>query len=199
LLWLARVDDRGMEVATGTTVDVREMARTCTDRFQALAVTQGVNLSFDASEDGLLLLRAEPDWIDRLIGVLIDNACKYAGDGGRAAVRIGTAGNRIVLEVDDSGPGIPVDQRELIMDRFHRADEDHLGTGLGLAIADSVVRATSGTWLITESPEGGARMQVSWRKTSSRRTSDPPKQEESDMPEGVTRPDPVRASRVTKV
>ena len=46
LLWLARVDDRGMEVGTGTTVDVREMARTCTDRFQALAATRGVDLGF---------------------------------------------------------------------------------------------------------------------------------------------------------
>ena len=92
LLWLARVDDRGMEVATGTTVDVREMARTCTDRFQALAATRGVDLAFYDGEDGPLLLRAEPDWIDRLIGVLVDNACKYAGDDGRAAVRIGAVG-----------------------------------------------------------------------------------------------------------
>ena len=199
LLWLARADDRGMELATGTTVDVREMARTCTDRFQALAATRGVSLSFDDSEHGPALLRAEPDWIDRLIGVLIENACKYAGDGGRAAVRIGTAGNRIILQVDDSGPGIPVDQRALIMDRFHRADEDHPGTGLGLAIADSVVRATLGTWLITESPEGGARMQVSWRKTSSRRTSGPATKEESGIPEGVSLPDPVRARQVTEV
>ena len=199
LLWLARVDDRGMEVATGTTVDVREMARTCTDRFQALAATRGVDLAFYDGEDGPLLLRAEPDWIDRLIGVLVDNACKYAGDDGRAAVRIGASGNRIVLQVDDNGPGIPVDQRALIMDRFHRADEDQPGTGLGLAIADSVVRATLGTWLITESPEGGARMQVSWRKSSSRRTSGPVTQEASGSAEVVVRSDPVEAGPVTKV
>lgn len=193
LLWLARVDDRGMEVATGATVDLREMARTCTDRFQAVAAARGVNLSFDDSQHGPLRVRAEPDWIDRLIGVLIDNACKYAGDGGRAMVRIATTGNRIVLQVDDNGPGIPVDQRALITDRFHRADEEHPGTGLGLAIADSVVRATLGTWLITESPQGGARMQVSWRKTSSRRTSGPANHEESGRPEARSQPDPLRA------
>jgi signal transduction histidine kinase len=59
----------------------------------------------------------------------------------------------------------------LVTDRFHRADDDLPGTGLGLAIADSVVRATLGTWYIGESPEGGARMQVSWRKSTSRRHS----------------------------
>ncbi len=190
LLWLARVDDRGMEVVAGATVDLRDIARTCTDRFQAVAATRGVSLSFDDGEHGPLWLRAEPDWIDRLIGVLVDNACKYAGDGGQATVRIRTAGNRIVLQVDDSGPGIPVDERALIMDRFHRADDDHPGTGLGLAIADSVVRATHGAWLITDSPEGGARMQVSWRKTSSVRSSGSPTRA-SGRPGEPSHPDPA--------
>ena len=54
------------------------------------------------------------------------------------------AGNRVVLRVDDTGPGIPVDQRQLVLDRFHRGTEAPGGTGLGLAIADSVVRATDG-------------------------------------------------------
>jgi signal transduction histidine kinase len=70
--------------------------------------------------------------------------------------------------VDDSGPGIPPEERPLVFDRFHRATESEGGTGLGLAIADSVVRATHGTWLVDESPLGGARMQVSWKRASAR-------------------------------
>jgi signal transduction histidine kinase len=172
LLWLARVDDRGMEVAANTSVDITEMAKTCIERFRAVAAARGVTLSFDNRARGPLFVRAEPEWIDRLIGVLIDNACKYAAEtGGVATVRIEATGNRIVLQVDDNGPGIPPDERPLVMDRFHRADEDRPGTGLGLSIADSVVRATNGAWLIGEAPSGGARIQVSWRKTSSRHAS----------------------------
>jgi signal transduction histidine kinase len=164
------VDDRGMEIAADVTVDLTEIARTCTDRFQAVAATKGVTLSFDDTHERLCV-HAEAEWVDRLIGVLIDNACKFAGIGGVATVGVHATGNRIILQVDDNGPGIPTDQRTLIMDRFHRADEDRPGTGLGLAIADSVVRATNGTWLIADSPHGGARMQVTWRKAPPRRNN----------------------------
>jgi signal transduction histidine kinase len=183
LLWLARVDDQGMAARGGSDVDVAAVARDCTERFQAVASTRGVHLTFESVGGGAgggagvggagvvpaAPIIAETDWIDRLIGVLIDNACKFAGAGGRASVTVHVAGNRIVLRVDDSGPGIPSDQRSLVLDRFHRSDSTLGGTGLGLAIADSVVRATHGAWVIEHSPLGGARLQVSWRKASSRR------------------------------
>jgi signal transduction histidine kinase len=73
--------------------------------------------------------------------------------------------------VDDSGPGIPVENRAAVFDRFHRGAEDLGGTGLGLAIADSVVRATGGSWSIRTAPLGGARMEVSWRKGGGRPAS----------------------------
>jgi signal transduction histidine kinase len=193
LLWLARVDDRGMEIAADASVDLTEIARTCTDRFQAVSSTRGVNLTSDDSAHGPLCVHAEPEWIDRLIGVLIDNACKFAEYGGVATVRVHAMSNRIILQVDDNGPGIPTDQRTLIMDRFHRADEERPGTGLGLAIADSVVRATDGTWLIAGSPHGGARMQVSWRKAPSGRNSGSGVHNESGTPSGRPHPAPVHS------
>ena len=66
-------------------------------------------------------------------------------------------GNRVDLRVDDSGPGIPEDERDAVFDRFHRATEAVAGTGLGLAIADSVVRSTQGKWAIGVAELGGAR------------------------------------------
>ena len=60
--------------------------------------------------------------------------------------------------MEDSGPGIPADDRPQLFDRFHRADDDGNGTGLGLAIGDSVVRSTGGRWQVGDSPLGGARM-----------------------------------------
>ena len=111
------------------------------------------------------MVQAPPDWIDRLTGVLVDNACKYAGTGGRVEVEVREmAGNRVGLQVDDTGPGISDDERLIIFDRFHRATDSPGGTGLGLAIADSVVRSTQGAWSVTRSPLGGARMQVWWRR-----------------------------------
>ena len=62
------------------------------------------------------------------------------------------------------------EQRQLVLDRFHRGTEAPGGTGLGLAIADSVVRATDGSWMIGDAPLGGARMEVSWRQAATGRS-----------------------------
>jgi signal transduction histidine kinase len=67
-----------------------------------------------------------------------------------------------MLQVEDSGPGIPADQRQRVFERFHRLNEDGRGSGLGLSIAAAVVQATRGRWRLGESPEKGASMAVSW-------------------------------------
>jgi signal transduction histidine kinase len=71
------------------------------------------------------------------------------------------------LTVDDSGPGIPPEQRSRVFDRFHRATDAPGGAGLGLAIADAIVRATGGRWTIGTSAAGGASVSVSWPRSIS--------------------------------
>ena len=71
------------------------------------------------------------------------------------------------LTVDDSGPGIPSEQRSRVFDRFHRATDASGGAGLGLAIADAIVRATGGRWTIGTSASGGASISVSWPRSIS--------------------------------
>ena len=71
-------------------------------------------------------------------------------------------GGRVRLAVDDSGPGIPAEDRDRIFDRFQRVTSSAGGAGLGLAIADSVVRATGGRWHVSSSATGGASMAVTW-------------------------------------
>ena len=170
LLWLARIDDDRPRIDTGEEVDVVGAAATGVDRFQAVAMARGVTLGFRRESNEPAVIPADPAWIDRLIGVLIDNACRYAGDGGVVEVGVRTSGSRVALDVGDSGPGIPPEDRALVFDRFHRGVDTPEGTGLGLAIADSVVRATEGTWSIRTSPLGGARMEVSWRREGRRET-----------------------------
>ena len=78
------------------------------------------------------------------------------GRTARSGSRSPLAGSRVTLTVEDSGPGIPADQRPRLFDRFSRATEQQSGTGLGLAIGDSVVKSTGGRWDIGDSPLGGA-------------------------------------------
>jgi signal transduction histidine kinase len=194
LLWLARFDSKPAN-PSNEPVDLLTIAEVCADRFAALAASRGISVS--VRSDGLsadepqVWITAPPEWVDRLTGVLVDNACRYAGtarppdgDGGRygdtaraapaePAVRIsvGASGNRVSLTVEDTGPGIPEEERPRLFDRFYRANSSGAGSGLGLAIADAVVRSTGGRWRIDDSPLGGARMQVTWHRSGQQGTS----------------------------
>ena len=97
------------------------------------------------------------------MGVLMDNACRSAGPNGQVRISVKADGGRPALAVEDSGPGIPEEQRPRLFDRFQRAEHSGSGAGLGLAIGDSIVRSTGGRWRVATSPLGGALLEVSWK------------------------------------
>ncbi len=163
MLWLARFDSLTTHPAAEP-VDLGLMAAQAVDRFHAVAESRHLALQSRA-EPGTNVVSVPAEWLDRLLGVLLDNACKYSPDGGAVRVAVAGDGNRVRLTVDDSGPGIPVGERERIFDRFHRATDQPGGSGLGLAIADAIVRATGGRWRIGESSTGGASMSVTWARS----------------------------------
>ena len=160
LLWLARFDAT-RAAATAQPVDVGVLAQQAADRFAAVAEARKLRLSV-AVGSGSYVIAASPEWVDRLLGVLLDNACKYTPEKGSVEVRVVAEGDRVRVAVDDSGPGVPPEQRQRIFDRFQRATDQAGGSGLGLAIADAVVRATNGRWDIGSSVTGGASMAVTW-------------------------------------
>jgi signal transduction histidine kinase len=167
MLWLARFDSRPPPPGDEP-VDLVTLAQACADRFRAVgpAVTADVGT-------GPALISAPPEWIDRLAGVLMDNACRYAGADGQVRISVRAQGNRVSLTVEDSGPGIPAEERPQLFDRFHRANSRTSGAGLGLAIGDSIVRSTGGKWQVGDSPLGGALLAVSWRHTQPHRPPAP--------------------------
>ena len=108
-------------------------------------------------------LDIDPRRYEQLLVNLLDNADKHGG----GAVRIGLSVSEValLLEVDDEGPGVPVEERELVFDRFARgrtasARGGSEGTGLGLALIVQHVQAHRGTVTVTDRPGGGARFVV---------------------------------------
>jgi signal transduction histidine kinase len=180
LLWLARVDREKATSSTGAPTELAPVVAACARRFEGVAETREVTLTFHPSPRPLAV-HVAPDLLDRLTGVLVDNACKFAGVGGTVDVWVCGSGNRAGLMVDDSGPGIAPEDRPLIFDRFHRSADASEGAGLGLAIADSVVRATQGSWVVGDAPTGGARMGVWWPKAAGR-DEEPPSGGEGGTP-----------------
>jgi len=166
LLWLARFDSAPPPPTSGP-IDVTTIAQACAERFRTIASARAIDLQLKELGTAPATIAAPAEWIDRLTGVLVDNACKYAGEAGSVRIEAGRVGPRVILAVEDSGPGIPTAERERLFDRFRRGTDQAGGHGLGLAIADSIVRSTAGRWQVdgTSDGLGGARMEVSWRAT----------------------------------
>ncbi|HEY0936193.1 MAG TPA: HAMP domain-containing sensor histidine kinase, partial [Trebonia sp.] len=115
MLWLARFDSQPPHQDEGP-VDLATVARSGADRFRSVGPSVSADLAVEPA-----LVNAAPEWIDRLAGVLLDNACRYAGPDGKVRISVGVSGNRATLAVEDSGPGIAEDQRSRLFDRFSRA------------------------------------------------------------------------------
>jgi signal transduction histidine kinase len=163
LLWLARFDSEPPPPGHEP-VDLELIAAKCAERFRAVADARGIRLTLRHDQTVHALVTAPPEWIDRLLGVLVDNACRYCIPGGTVAMTTRAAGSRACVVVEDDGPGIPEQDQERLFDRFHRATSQPGGAGLGLAIADAIVRSTGGRWTVARSPAGGAHMEVSWHR-----------------------------------
>jgi two-component system sensor histidine kinase CiaH len=162
MLWLARFDSEPPP-PQAEVVDLTTVAQQCADRFGPVVTSRNIQLSFDLSGDDHPHVAAAPEWLDRLIGVLLDNATRYTKSPGRVAISVASSSGHVSLTVADDGPGIPVAERPRLFDRFHRVEDNGgQGAGLGLAIADAVVRTTHGRWSVSDSPWGGASMTVTW-------------------------------------
>jgi two-component system, OmpR family, osmolarity sensor histidine kinase EnvZ len=108
-----------------------------------------------------MIAKVKPNAFRRLILNLIANAARF---GETIAIKAKSKGSRLVITVDDNGPGIPANMREDVFRPFFRLDEarnqDETGTGLGLSIARDIARAHGGDIKLDDSPLGGLRAVV---------------------------------------
>nr|WP_106178221.1 HAMP domain-containing sensor histidine kinase [Prauserella shujinwangii] len=109
---------------------------------------------------------AAPAEVALVLDNLLRNACRYAES--EIVLSVLASRSRVRVVVDDDGPGISAEHREHVFDRFYRVSDDRArssgGAGLGLAMVAEAVRRRGGRVTVGESPEGGARFQVNWRR-----------------------------------
>jgi signal transduction histidine kinase len=160
LLWLARAD-QGVSAPSAISQDLAEVARLAVRRFEPIVLGGGLMLRASIPSTPAPV-RAPEHWLDRLLDALLDNACKYTPRGGTVELIISVETSAVVLQVADDGPGIRAEERNRLLRRFERGDQDSSGTGLGLAIAETVARATGAELFIGEVESGGALLGVRW-------------------------------------
>ncbi len=104
-------------------------------------------------------LRTDPRRLRVIVRNLVENAALYGGGCTRLGVEVRDGSTAI--EVDDSGPGVPVGRRDVLFERFHRGDTSATpGSGLGLSLVAENVRVLGGQVHVTDAPGGGARFVV---------------------------------------
>jgi two-component system, OmpR family, sensor histidine kinase CiaH len=171
LLWLARFDAPPPDPVTEP-VDLTTAADVGAQRFVSIAEHRRVHLENRSDGATVALVDAPADWIDRLIGVLLDNACRYTPAHGTVTISVSRERDHVRLTVSDTGPGIPAERRARIFERFRRGTSEGDGAGLGLAIGNAIVEATKGRWQIADVPGGGMSVGVVW-PLSRTRLADP--------------------------
>jgi len=118
--------------------DLARLLAEVADLYQPLAEANGV--SFELEDAAETLVEADPKLLFEAVSNLVDNAIKFAGEGGRVALRLGRERAQIIVE--DDGPGIPEAEKAAVLQRFYRSRRDRMapGSGLGLSIAAAIVR-----------------------------------------------------------
>jgi two-component system, OmpR family, sensor kinase len=157
LLLLARAD-AGHEL-TRAPVDLAAVAKEAAR--EATALSSDHPLSLDLQ--GAVTVNGVADDLHRLAGNLIENALIHTPAGTPVTVSVRREGDTAVLEVSDRGPGVPLDMRDRVFERFARGGGDAAaigGSGLGLAIVRAVTAAHDGTVELGDAEGGGARFVV---------------------------------------
>jgi diguanylate cyclase (GGDEF)-like protein/PAS domain S-box-containing protein len=157
LLDVSKLEAARME-AEYVDIDLVRLVRFVAGHFEVLAQEQGITYSIKTPEQ--LRAQVDPEKLRRVLLNLLSNAFKFTPAGGRVRLTLRAEDGRAILEVGDSGPGIPPDKREAVFEHFRQLEGGTTrrfgGTGLGLASAQDFVTLHGGTLSVTDAPEGGA-------------------------------------------
>jgi two-component system sensor histidine kinase TctE len=153
LLTLARAESSHDKIHKFETVDLEELARDVTRDWVVRAMAKSVDLGFEGT-DRPLPVAGVPLLLRELLNNLVDNALKYTPAGGRVTVRT-RIDDRFVVEVEDSGIGVPPEDRERVFERFYRVLGTNIdGSGLGLPICREIAELHRVVISLGPGPEG---------------------------------------------
>jgi len=138
-------------------VDLRDVLTDAADLYQEVAEEKKITVFVD--KPAAVVADVDPLRLGQAVANLLDNAIKYTPEGGKVCLTARPLGTGGEIEVSDSGPGVPVEERENIWRRLYRCDTSRTkrGLGLGLSLVKAIVEAHGGSVSVSDAPEGGAR------------------------------------------
>lgn len=128
-------------------------------KFSSVAKEKQINFALELPNCNLPLAYVNPDRIEQIIYVFLDNASKFTPPGGDIILRAALKDDRIIIVVQDTGKGIAAEDKAHVFERFYKADKSHgsIGTGLGLSIVKEITEKTGEkVWVESELGHGAA-------------------------------------------
>ena len=159
LLLLARMDRKSAVVGYELCC-LNDIVNDLSEEFAVLAHTSGIELITNIQIKKFLEIKGNSEQLYRLISNLIINAIQYTPEGGKITVTLDIDDSWAVIQVQDTGVGIPFSEQKRVFDRFYRVDSTRSrhtgGSGLGLAIALAITQAHQGSLTLRSQPHQGS-------------------------------------------
>jgi len=143
-------------------IDLNDAAAEIAGNLAPLALAAGRSIELVRNVEPINI-RSSTSAVRAVLGNLIENAIKHTPPGTSVRLRVTDSPS---IEVMDSGPGIPFEQRKKIFERFWRGDRNSSGAGLGLAIVDQIMKTLHGSIFVGEAPGGGALFTLNFPQTA---------------------------------
>lgn len=161
LLILAR-QEAGAALAARSPIDLATLVGNVMTEHAAIAQAKGIEFRVNMRDTATV--PGDQDALRIMIGNVVDNAVRHTPSGGLVDVSLARANGRAILDISDSGPGIPEQERRRVFDRFYRLEgSGGSGSGLGLAIVKRIADAHGVEMLMSDRSSGtGLRMQLIW-------------------------------------
>lgn len=172
LLSLARAEPGERQEHATAPLDLVKLARETTTEWVPRALERQIDLGFDGPE-GSLTVEGNAFLLKEMLNNLLDNAIRYTQPGGHVTTRVACRDARVMLSVEDNGPGIPESERERVFERFYRVLGTGVeGCGLGLAIVREIALSHGATIALESGPAGsGTVVKVSFPLAQERRAA----------------------------
>ncbi len=140
--------------------DLGQLARGAVELYADVAEARHISLTIETPNPAPI--EADATRMRQAIANLIDNAIKYSPEGGKVHLRTSATGTDAVLEVRDSGPGVPAEEQPRIWERLYRGDQSRSqsGLGLGLSLVRAIVEAHGGKASVRNAPDQGAIFEI---------------------------------------
>lgn len=163
LLTLARLEPEEESQPEYRTTNLLSEVREMLAKISPLAAEREQQLLLNADEQANWLMLEEPGAIETLVQNLVGNAIQHSPNKSVISITLVTTPHYFQLIVDDQGPGIPINERKKVVERFQRAGPS-AGSGLGLSIVERLVMRHNGTLQLDDAPNGGLRVQVALQR-----------------------------------